>query len=112
VGFSDEKVRVVLYQRVKGALFAVMSERHALNIVGCRLFACGHLHHLVLGDEQEFGLWVNEFADKRCVPVRRSYAPRHEANLQLARKAMDDMYAKRVKSDKLSALDAAAKVLQ
>src|SRR5438128_1672486 len=68
LGQEDERwiaVELVsLHERVERALLAMMAELHALHIIGCRAFALGHFHYLVLGDEQEFRLRVDEFADE------------------------------------------------
>src|SRR5438105_13506048 len=55
---------VSFHERVERTFLAMMAELHALHIVGCRAFALGHFHYLVLGNEQELRLRVDEFADE------------------------------------------------
>src|SRR5262245_39038319 len=42
----------------------MVSELHALDVVGRGTFALAAIHHLVGRHAQEFGLWVDEFSDQ------------------------------------------------
>src|SRR5260370_939109 len=55
---------VLLEDSLKRTFFAMMAQFHIFHIIGHGPLSFSHLHHLIVGDEQELGVLIDKFPDE------------------------------------------------